>query len=378
METTSLVEICAALLVLAGFISLAIPVFTFQLAPKTESPNEPETGFSIVVAFRNELNNLPALYQSICSLNYPLHLIEWIVCNDHSTDGGKAWILEVQKTSPFPITYCENIEKTGKKAALHNAVKMASHETLFFTDADCILPADLLQYLDKTIRQKNALLIAGPIAYTGNTSFLHHYQCMESAILMALTSSAFRNRQALMANGANLCMKKSCFIEAQTLRNDYNIAGGDDIFALEAVMSKHPHDCIFMAAKENMVLTRSENTWQSLLHQRTRWASKVRFQQHISGKIWQLFSLLFALTYITSICLIPFIGWTLAGILVLGKAVSDSLFMMRIMPSFSYKINAIYLPVYSAVQMFVVLYAGIRSQFGAYIWKDRKYFHNNN
>jgi len=146
--------ICAAVLVLAGFMSLAIPVFRFHLTYEKTQYTAPETGFSIVVAFRNEANNLPALYSSICAFNYPRHLIEWVLCNDHSEDQGKDWVLQTQQTSPFRIIYCENTTETGKKVALHNAVENASFDILFFTDADCVIPPDLLNVLNHNINKK--------------------------------------------------------------------------------------------------------------------------------------------------------------------------------------------------------------------------------
>ena len=365
--------VCATVLVLAGFMSLAGPVFRFDLMYKKPAHSESENGFSIVVAFRNEANNLPALYASICALNYPKHLIEWVLCNDHSEDKGKDWVLQTQATSPFRIVYCENTTETGKKAALHNAVKNASFDTIFFTDADCVIPPELLNILNHTLKNKNTILISGPVRYTGKPSFLHHYQSMESAVLMALTANSFKNKNALMANGANLCVKKSVFLQAQSERKDLNIPGGDDVFLLEYAMKQNPEACLFINGRENIIETQSESGLPGLVHQRARWASKVRFQNNLRGKWWQIFAMIFSLVYIASICLIPFTGWIFAGILVLGKMVSDLILQSRILPVLSYPVQLFHIMAYSIVQVFIILIAGIQSYSGSYTWKGRQY-----
>jgi glycosyltransferase involved in cell wall biosynthesis len=373
METTALINICAAALVIAGFLSLGIPVFLYRTPSNEAEKAVPETAFSMVVAFRNEAGCLPALFESILEVHYPHHLIELVLCNDHSDDDSKDRVLAFQKTAPFRVVYCENTNETGKKAALQTAVKNSSFDTLFFTDADCLIPPNLFNSLNNTLKKSNAVLISGPIRYFGDASLIHQYQCMESAVLMALTADAFRKKNALMANGANMCVIKSVFLQAQQVREDLNIPGGDDVFLLEYAMQKLQTGCIFTGSPENMVQTRSESTWSSLMHQRIRWAHKVRFQKGISGKIWQFFSLVFSIIYIVSICLIPFTGWTAAAIMVFGKMTADMAIQMKISPAFSYKINVFHIAVFSILQVFIIFYTGVCARFGGYVWKGREY-----
>lgn len=373
METLSIPEICAAIMILLGFLSLVIPIYTFRIYHIDSEEKQPTHGFSIVTACRNEQLKLPDLYQSLCELNYPQNLFEWVVCNDHSDDDSKKWILTIQKIAPFRIIYCENTAETGKKAALNTAVSYAEFETLFFTDADCTLSPDILKTLDDHLVCSNDLLIAGPIKYKANHSFLQRYQCMESAVLMALTARSFKIKKSLMANGANLCVKRTLFVEAQAARTDWQIPGGDDIFLLEYAMQKKPDDCVFLLTHENTIQTTAENSWTDLLNQRTRWASKVRYQKNNSGKTWQLLSIFFALYYLLSVALIPLLGWRVAGIMVIGKWLADMVIMRQILPWFHYKASVVQLSAYSVFQVMMIVYAGVRSSVGHYYWKGRKH-----
>jgi len=107
--------ICAAVLVLAGFMSLAIPVFRFHLTYEKTQYTAPETGFSIVVAFRNEANNLPALYSSICAFNYPRHLIEWVLATTTVRIRVRIGFCELNKHRLSELFTAKTQQKPGKK-----------------------------------------------------------------------------------------------------------------------------------------------------------------------------------------------------------------------------------------------------------------------
>src|SRR6476620_10975048 len=71
---------------------------------KTFEPTEshPENRFSIVVPFRNEAKNLPALLESLSNLKYPTTHFEVILVDDESTDG-----FQLPNLS-FPISVIKN------------------------------------------------------------------------------------------------------------------------------------------------------------------------------------------------------------------------------------------------------------------------------
>src|SRR3972149_10318722 len=46
-----------------------------------------KTGISVIIAFRNEISNLPALLSALKEQEYPPILYEVILVNDHSDDG---------------------------------------------------------------------------------------------------------------------------------------------------------------------------------------------------------------------------------------------------------------------------------------------------
>jgi cellulose synthase/poly-beta-1,6-N-acetylglucosamine synthase-like glycosyltransferase len=94
----------------------------FRLKTFAAQKVKPTTGFALIIPFRNEAKNLPALMQSISKLKYPEKLIEVLFINDASED---ASVVEIQqfmlKRKPFGWTIFDNERRSGspKKRCRH-------------------------------------------------------------------------------------------------------------------------------------------------------------------------------------------------------------------------------------------------------------------
>jgi len=94
---------------------------------------------SVIVAVRNEEENIKTLLESIGRQDYPRHLVEVILVNDHSSDN----TLEVLKEYTWvKVISLEN--KFGKKEAIKSGIENARNELIVTTDADCVLPVNWL------------------------------------------------------------------------------------------------------------------------------------------------------------------------------------------------------------------------------------------
>ncbi|MFX6230461.1 glycosyltransferase, partial [Acinetobacter baumannii] len=60
----------------------------------------PQIFFSIIIPARNEENNIGACLASIAKQQYPAHLMEVIVVDDHSEDNTAQIVLQYQSTLP--------------------------------------------------------------------------------------------------------------------------------------------------------------------------------------------------------------------------------------------------------------------------------------
>ncbi len=110
-----------------------------RLRPRSLAPNTLDTStlptVSIVIAARNEEQNLPRKLANLADLTYPAHLLEIVVVSDGSTDRTAA-ILETHAAAvPMPRLVPVLLPASGGKAlALNAAVAHASGDLLVFLD----------------------------------------------------------------------------------------------------------------------------------------------------------------------------------------------------------------------------------------------------
>jgi len=242
---------------------------------------KPKTKFSIIVPFRNEAKNLPVLLDSFAKLNYPNALFEVILVDDDSEERVQIADFRLQ------ISVLKNIRVSNspKKDAISTAMRLVKNEWIITTDADCIVHENWLTALDNYIQLHDVAMIAGPVTYDCNTSFLHHFQQLDLASLQGATIGSFGLGKAFMCNGANFAYAKSLFQELNGFTGNDIIASGDDVFLLQKAMARFPEKVHYLKSQNTFVSTKPMNDWKSLFYQRVRWASKTSSYQSSFGKV---------------------------------------------------------------------------------------------
>ncbi len=106
---------------IALFIGMVLNSFKYKINEKSELPS-----VSIIVAARNEENNIGGCIESLLKLDYPHDKLEIILMNDRSTDNTKEVMLSYIPGNPV-LNYLETIESDsrlkGKTNALSQAIK---------------------------------------------------------------------------------------------------------------------------------------------------------------------------------------------------------------------------------------------------------------
>lgn len=365
------------MLITVYFVSLYPTARDFSFSEKdaVSVTDDQLPAVSLVIPFRNERENLPALLMSISQLQYPHELLEVVLVDDHSTDEGMQYLHEALSQIPFRWQLLETpADAGGKKAALRTGIRAAAHPLIVGTDADCGFHPLWLRSIAGAFQQQT-LLLAAPVRFTAaDKNLLFSFQAMESAMLMAITAKSIAGGKALLANGANLSFHKTLYEQAEALRRDDKLPGGDDIFLLEAAMKISPDSILFKADETLMVNTRAESSWQSMLNQRTRWASKVRFQADRSGFVSQVMAALFSLTFVLGMLSLLAGAHVLAALLLLGgKCITDLLCMQHLLPAFSYQVPVRHQLLASLVQPFIILAVAWKVMFGSYQWRGREF-----
>jgi cellulose synthase/poly-beta-1,6-N-acetylglucosamine synthase-like glycosyltransferase len=98
---------------------------------------------SILIAARNEEQNIENVLISVANLSYPKEQLEVLIGDDNSTDGTANTVAAFIRDKPYMslISIHESTgELKGKTNVLVQLIKEATGEYFFFTDADITLP----------------------------------------------------------------------------------------------------------------------------------------------------------------------------------------------------------------------------------------------
>nr|MBA3986744.1 glycosyltransferase [Flavobacteriales bacterium] len=320
----------------------------------------------------------PALLQSLSALKYPERLAEILFVNDASEDKSVAIIQEfLLKNKLSNWTLIENERKTGspKKDAISLAISQAKNDWIFTTDADCILPENLLKNLNAFIQKKPSKMIAGPVlAVSEERNFIVHYQFLESLTLAGVTMGAFGMDKPILCNGAHLAYSKNAFEEVGGFSGNDHIASGDDLFLLEKMQKAFPEEVHFLKNKEQLVLTKTELNWSSVLQQRVRWAAKTSGYKSLFSKFTGVVVLAANMSVIIALI---YLFQTENGLffmmLILLKWVVDEFFLYQVNAFFKLEINWLYLRLMALLYPVLTIYIAVRALFGSYVWKGRRF-----
>ncbi len=366
-----------------------------KVKPFSSEKTIPKTTFSVVIPFRNEAEKLPFLLKSIEELNYPKSLFEIIFVDDASEDNSVSVIQklfsvisnkkrgEISNKEILPnvrltIKIINNIRTSNspKKNAITSAISIAKNNWIVTTDADCLLPKNWLQTLDNFIQKSNTKMIVAPVNYTIKNSFLHRFQLLDFMSMQGTTIGGFGINFPFMCNGANLTYKKEDFIKLNGFEGNNNIASGDDVFLLEKFIKNDVNSVRFLKSQDAVVNTFPVNSWNDLVNQRVRWASKTGNFKSIKVKLIGLLILIINMSILFSFfgCLIKQSSYTLFLILFASKSVIDLFLFLPTIKFFeqeksfweSYLLSSFLYPFFSVWVIF-------KSVFFKYNWKGREF-----
>lgn len=224
---------------------------------------------SIVIAARNEYENLKTYLPTILEQDYPD--FEVIVVNDCSWDESQAWLEEYQKTQPrLRVSQLIEQEKypTGKKFALTIGIKAAKHQLLLLTDADC-QPSS-----NQWLKQMQSHFVAGTdivigfSPYVKKKGLLNLFIRFETLLTAQFYLSAAIMKRPFMGVGRNLAYRKELFFKHKGFASHQHIiCGDDDLFVNQAATSKNVAIEINPAT---FVQTQPKTTFSAWGHQKVR------------------------------------------------------------------------------------------------------------
>ncbi|HJM16243.1 MAG TPA: glycosyltransferase, partial [Flavobacteriales bacterium] len=92
---------------------------------------------SVVVACRNEEQNIKNLIKDVMNQNFDKYRFDMIIVDDHSEDKTLQILYEESEKRNNLHIVCMNDDEIGKKNAIRKGVGIANGDVILCTDADC-------------------------------------------------------------------------------------------------------------------------------------------------------------------------------------------------------------------------------------------------
>jgi cellulose synthase/poly-beta-1,6-N-acetylglucosamine synthase-like glycosyltransferase len=333
------------------------------------------TKVTVLIAARNEEERIHYTIEDILAQDYPKHLTEIIIVDDHSTD----------RTAEIIISYADrgvkllqlNESKTlnsYKKKAIAKAIEISTGDLMVATDADCRMGTKWLSTIVSYYEAGQPVMISSPVTYFEEQSLFERLQTLEFGYLIGIGAAFLGNHRASNCNGANLAYRKDIFYEVGGFSGIDDLASGDDELLLQKVAERYPYKIGFLKLTEAVVYTHAKHTLQEFLQQRRRWASKsTKYKDKkivaLAVCIW-LFNVSLLANLVLSLYDSSF--FKLFMIQFILKYVIELIFLYPIMQFFKRKSLVYLLILLSPVHILYFVYVGLIGNTKKYVWKGRE------
>lgn len=357
------------LVVVATFIKGWHSLIPFQYKPATAS-----TAVSIIVAARNEAENIHETIEALLAQNYSKELTEIIFIDDHSTDNTAEIIRSYALQGVRLISLKEDKALNSyKKKAIQTAIAGASGKLIITTDADCRMGKDWLKTIVSFYEEHDYKMISSPVAYDQEKSFFERSQSLEFLYLIGLGASTIGNKQPSTCNGANLAYERDAFYEVGGFQGIDDLASGDDELLLHKIAARYNNQIGFLKNTNAIVYTHAKPTLTEFLQQRKRWASKsTRYKNKsiiVLGVFIWFFNVSILLNLLTGIFIFSFLK--IAIIQLALKIIIEFIFLVDVTTFAKRRSLLVLLPVLNVFHVLYIIYIGVAGNSGKYNWKGR-------
>ncbi len=361
---------------------------TEHFANESESTNASlislKTKISVVIAARNESENIEQCVHSLCSQNYPLDLFEVIAVDDNSEDNTLEILESLQKKySNLIVSQLEHSgnssEQSFKKQAITIGIRLATGNLIVMTDADCVSHPDRLKTIAAFYEQTTCRMMVCPVKFEPKTGLLNTFQQLDLAGLTGITAGSLYCGFPVMANAGNLVFEKNVFEQVHGFEGNQHLPGGDDIMLLLKVKKEYGDVIRFLKNKAAIVSTFPAASFSEFAHQRLRWLSKSGHfgNRYITAILVAayIFNLLLVVTFLSGIIFSQNTLLVVSGIIWILKFISEAFLIASVAQFFELRFSFSALVICNLLHVFYVLSFGILSKIISFQWKGRKYNH---
>ncbi len=226
---------------------------------------------SVIVAARNEEDNILDCMRSLDNLIYPKDKIEIILVNDHSTDKTGEIISSFIMNKPKFKSIVPNEQighLKGKTNALSNAVKIARGEIILTTDADCTVSPTWAKTLASYFI--NEVGFVGGFTTQKSDNAFAGMQAIDFIYLLTVAAGAQNLGKPLSCIGNNMAYRKSAYNEVGGYEK-LKFSVTEDFNLLMAISKTKNCKIIYPLDEGTLVTSKPCADWKTLFWQKKRW-----------------------------------------------------------------------------------------------------------
>jgi cellulose synthase/poly-beta-1,6-N-acetylglucosamine synthase-like glycosyltransferase len=226
---------------------------------------------TIIVAARNEEENILRTLDSLAKLEYPKEKLEVILVDDQSTDATGKIIDDFIKDKPnFKKVTTDNddIKLIGKMRALAYGIKQAKGEIILTTDADCEVKPSWAKTICSYYKDDVAL-VTGYTTQVANNWF-GGMQALDFIYLLTAGAGTVNIGLPISCIGNNMSYRKSAYDEVGGYESlPFSVT--EDFTLMNAIYNLKKYKIIFPLDKEALVTSLPCKNIKSLFRQKKRW-----------------------------------------------------------------------------------------------------------
>ena len=344
--------------------------------------NHREYYVSVIIAARDEEQNIGSCLEALLNQSYSNEKYEIIVIDDQSTDDTSKIVASYTRHhNNIMLLSVHETKKTWahKKHALNLGIEKCSGEIIMTTDADCVVGPKWIEEMVRYFERDVGMVVGFSQVGSPRTklTFFETLQAIDFLSLMSAAAGTVGRNTPLAASGQNLAYRKEAFHEINGFEKIKSRVSGDDVLLLQLIAEETNWKVRFAFTTEAYVTTQPVKTVSAFFNQRRRWASNSAYQMRLNRGFFAFLTAIFVLNlllcitlplslFIRSFALVPWICF-------LAKTSIDCAVMLKGALLFQRKDLLTMFPLWEILHIPYIVLVGILGTAGNFTWKERAY-----
>jgi glycosyltransferase involved in cell wall biosynthesis len=231
---------------------------------------------SLIIAVKNEQENIASCLQSIKNQDYPQELLEIIVVDDNSQDH----TAEIAAAAFKGVQVVKNAGtdwKSSKKQALNAGILHASGPIIALTDADCRPSPSWIKTLVHFYDDHTDLVAGFSPQHAKAGSWWNGFLATDSLAAALVSAASIGWSHGITCTGRNLSYTKKAFLSARGFADLPDSVSGDDDFILQTIGKKGTQNIRYVYSERGQVAALGPENFKAFIKQKQRHISSGKY-----------------------------------------------------------------------------------------------------